>query len=75
MPETPLEPGLHLHIPELRYGEVQVLQCRGALPGVMFEQQLGKLKPRESQLRTEFHPGADLHGFFIVLAGLFVTAE
>ena len=54
--EGTLEGGLHLHLTELAYGEIQVLQRLGLLVRVVHEEQLGKLKPGEGKLSARTPP-------------------
>ena len=70
MPQRLLQTRLHLHVPELTNGEVQVFHSLWPFIGVVLQQQLSQLEACEGNLRAEAYLGARFQGLVAVGNGL-----
>src|SRR5262249_45829741 len=61
-----LERWRHLHLPELRDGEVEVLQSLAPLIRVVVEEEVGEPKASEGDFRTELDLLADVESLVVV---------
>src|SRR5207247_368668 len=64
-----LERRLHLHLAELPYGEIEVLDRGRSLVREVVEQELGQAEAGKGDLGAETHFLADFEGLEVVVAG------
>jgi hypothetical protein len=75
MAQRPLQRWLHLHLAELAYGEVEMLQRLPALVWVVFEHQLSELEAREGKLGAEADLRCYLQDPVVIAPGLLGLAQ